>query len=339
MAIFHLHASIIGRSDGRSAVAAAAYRAGADMTDPDTGTRHDYTRKRGVRATYMEVPEAAPAWAADRPTLWAAVHAKETRKNSRLSREIRLALPAELDNAGQAELVRTWARDHLTAAGIVADIAIHEPSREGDDRNAHAHIMTTLRRFDPATADGWAKGAARDLNDKAFLEGLRASWEAAQNAALEAAGSAARVDHRSLEAQRADALAAGDDLLAAALDRPPEPHLGITAQAIDRRAGEPVSDRGRALAEVRETRSRLLQAYDHARRAAAIIADTATEAAATLTGRPARARSGTGHGDRLARMFGLGRYAATDAAPVAPAAEPPASPSPEPDDPDEPSWS
>ena len=69
MAIYHLSASIIGRSDGRSAVAASAYRAGADMTDPDTGTRHDYTRKRGVRATFMELPEGAPDWAADRPTL------------------------------------------------------------------------------------------------------------------------------------------------------------------------------------------------------------------------------------------------------------------------------
>ena len=176
MAIYHLSASIIGRSDGRSAVAASAYRAGADMTDPDTGTRHDYTRKRGVRATFMELPEGAPDWAADRPTLWNAVHAKETRKNSRLSREIRVALPAELDAEAQARLVRTWARDHLAAAGIVADIAIHEPSREGDDRNTHAHIMTTLRRFDGATVDGWAKGAARDLNDKAFLENLRASW-------------------------------------------------------------------------------------------------------------------------------------------------------------------
>ena len=274
MAIYQLSASIIGRSDGRSAVAASAYRAGADMTDPDTGTRHDYTRKRGVRATFMELPEGAPDWAADRPTLWNAVHAKETRKNSRLSREIRVALPAELDAEAQARLVRTWARDHLAAAGIVADIAIHEPSREGDDRNTHAHIMTTLRRFDGATVDGWAKGAARDLNDKAFLENLRASWEAAQNAALEAAGSTARVDHRTLAAQREDALAAGDDLLAAVLDRPPEPHLGVSAQAIDRRAGRPVSNRGRALAEVRETRNRLMTAYDTARRAAAFIATT-----------------------------------------------------------------
>lgn len=323
MAIYHLSASIIGRSDGRSAVAASAYRAGADMTDPDTGTRHDYTRKRGVRATFMELPEGAPDWAADRPTLWNAVHAKETRKNSRLSREIRVALPAELDAEAQARLVRTWARDHLAAAGIVADIAIHEPSREGDDRNTHAHIMTTLRRFDGATVDGWAKGAARDLNDKAFLENLRASWEAAQNAALEAAGSTARVDHRTLAAQREDALAAGDDLLAAVLDRPPEPHLGVSAQAIDRRAGRPVSNRGRALAEVRETRNRLMTAYDTARRAAAFIATTT----AGLVDRVSSARSETGHHEhRISRMFGLGRHAATVPDPV------PSAPSPEPDD-------
>src|SRR3546814_10595388 len=38
----------IGRSAGRSATAAAAYRAGVEITDERTGLVHDYTRKQGV---------------------------------------------------------------------------------------------------------------------------------------------------------------------------------------------------------------------------------------------------------------------------------------------------
>lgn len=45
----------------------------------------------------------------------------------------------------------------------MADLAIHEPSRGGDDRNHHAHIMLTTRK---AVLDG-DKVA---LTDKADIE-------------------------------------------------------------------------------------------------------------------------------------------------------------------------
>ena len=46
MAIYHLSASIIKWSAGRSVIAAAAYRAAAKIEDITTGLVHDYTRKR-----------------------------------------------------------------------------------------------------------------------------------------------------------------------------------------------------------------------------------------------------------------------------------------------------
>src|SRR3546814_2024402 len=46
MASFHLAVKTIGRSAGRSATAAAAYRAGVEITDERTGLVHDYTRKQ-----------------------------------------------------------------------------------------------------------------------------------------------------------------------------------------------------------------------------------------------------------------------------------------------------
>jgi len=45
MAIFHLNESNISRSDGRSAVACAAYRACEKLEDQTFGKVQDYTRK------------------------------------------------------------------------------------------------------------------------------------------------------------------------------------------------------------------------------------------------------------------------------------------------------
>lgn len=283
MASYHLEAKIIGRSEGRSAVACAAYRSGGLIEGAD-GRAHDYRRKRGVVASGIVAPDDAPAWALDRAALWNAVEARETRKNSRLSREIVVALPNELTPEQAFDLVTSWARDSFAATGVVADVAMHDPHpRPGQERNRHAHIMTTLRRFDPERPDGWSKDAARDLNDVAFLEGLRASWEIAQNLALAESGSSARVDHRSLAAQRQDALDAGDLDLAAALDRPAEPRLGLIAGALDARGVE--TDRGAALRQARETRGRLARALAAARAAAVEIAAALAEIAAPLNRR------------------------------------------------------
>lgn len=283
MASFHLSVEIVGRSEGRSAVAAAAYRAGAVLTDPDTGRVHDYGRKRGVASSWIETPDDAPDWCRDRAALWAAVHAKEKRKNSRLAREVRIALPHELTDEQRAELVREWVRDAITSRGVVADVAIHRPGRAGDDRNHHAHILVTCRRPDAGQPDGWDRHAARDLNDVSWIEALRSSWEQAQNLALLEAGSSARVDHRSLAAQREDALEAGDLDLAASLDRPAEPRLGLAAGAMEAR-GVP-TERGDALSDARDERSRLTRALAAARAAASEIAQVLAEIAAIRPGR------------------------------------------------------
>lgn len=296
MASYHLSATIIGRSDGRSAVAAAAYRSGSILTNPETGQVHDYTRKGGIVASFIVAPQGAPEWATDRAALWPAVHAKETRKNSQLARELILALPNELADEDAAALVRAWVTDQCAALGMVGDVAIHDPPPRPDrPRNKHAHVMLTMRPLDAATADGWSKTKARDWNAPETLEAWRETWAEAQNAALERAGAADRVDHRSLTEQRAAAVEAGDDLLANLLDRPPEPRLGLVAGIIDRKAGEPVTDRGIALANAREGRATLLDAYDRARAAARTIGAAMRQATrpvsdltASLFARPAR---------------------------------------------------
>ena len=99
MASYHLSVKTIKRSAGRSATAAAAYRAGCEIACEREGRVHDYTRKAGVEDAFIIAPDDAPAWAQDRQVLWNAAEGRETRANSVTAREWELALPAELDGA------------------------------------------------------------------------------------------------------------------------------------------------------------------------------------------------------------------------------------------------
>ena len=60
MAIYSFRVSIIKRSEGRSSVASAAYRAGEELADKRSGQAHDYSRKGGVLHTEILTPENAP---------------------------------------------------------------------------------------------------------------------------------------------------------------------------------------------------------------------------------------------------------------------------------------
>lgn len=233
MASYHLEAKIIGRTDNRSVVACAAYRAGAIMTRDEDGKTHRYSKKGGVVSTDLLTPDNAPEWASDRSQLWNAVEAKESRKNSQLAREIIVALPHELDHEESRAMLLAWAKRELVDRGMCVDVCIHDPDAAGKNKNTHGHLMCTVREFD---GDGWSRNKNRDWNHKDMLKGLRESWAEAQNAALEAVGSLASVDHRSLDDQRTEALEEGDTALAESLDRLPEPRLGLAAGAIEKKA-------------------------------------------------------------------------------------------------------
>ena len=57
---FHASIKTLGRSTGRSACAAAAYRAGRVIHDERTGLTHDYTRKSGIEFSAVMLPANAP---------------------------------------------------------------------------------------------------------------------------------------------------------------------------------------------------------------------------------------------------------------------------------------
>ncbi|MHB0704099.1 MobQ family relaxase [Roseomonas mucosa] len=220
MAVYRLSAQIIGRSSGRSATGAAAYRAGMTLTDERTGLVHDYSRKSGVLHSEILAPGDAPDWMLDRTRLWNGVERAEKRKDAQLSREMLLTLPHELDDRQRLELVRGFVEQEFVALGMVADLAIHAPHRDGDDRNHHAHIMLTLRSL---AGEGFGN-KARDWNTPERLEHWREAWAQHQNQALERAGRTERVDHRSLEDR--------------GLDREPEPKQGPVATKLEQ-AGKP----------------------------------------------------------------------------------------------------
>src|SRR6202012_1193824 len=96
MAIYHLSMKPIARSGGRSAVAAAAYRASQKLTNERDGQTHDFTARRGVEHTEIVVPEGVHAKGAqDRPRLCNGAGAAESPRDARVAREIEVALPHE----------------------------------------------------------------------------------------------------------------------------------------------------------------------------------------------------------------------------------------------------
>ncbi|MCB2076206.1 MAG: MobA/MobL family protein, partial [Novosphingobium sp.] len=216
LALYRFSAEIIGRGKGYSATAAAAYRAGERIEDERTGEVHDYRRRDGVLHTEILAPEGAPAWARDRAKLWNAVEQAERRRDAQLSRQLILALPHELTDAQRQELVRDFVQREFVSRGMVADLAIHAPDREGDARNHHAHVMLTMRRIE---GNGFGN-KERGWNDDGVLRGWRYQWARFQNRALERAGHNSRVDHRSYADQ--------------GIDREPTQHLGKWAHRMEK---------------------------------------------------------------------------------------------------------
>lgn len=236
MAIYHCQIKPLSRATGRSAVAAAAYRAGAKLTDERTGQVANYERKRGIVHSEIIVPEGAypPAWMMDRARLWNAAEAAEKRRDARVAREFEIALPHELNATQRLEVTRAFGRELAKRYGAAIDFSIHEPhaaggKARGDERNHHAHILVTTRKV---TADGLGEKTDIELKDTALLsrglpsakmqtKAVRQLWEQVCNHHLELAGCNERIDHRS-HVERG-------------IDLAPTQHMGVTATAIARR--------------------------------------------------------------------------------------------------------
>ena len=144
MAIYHLEAKAVSRGSGRSAVAAAAYMSCSEIHNEYDGVTHDFTRKRGLVWEQVFLPQNAPPEWKSRSNLWNAVEAAEKSKDSRLARELVVALPIELDKTQWVKLLTEYIQKNFVAEGMCADVAIHDT----DGHNPHAHILLTVRPMD-----------------------------------------------------------------------------------------------------------------------------------------------------------------------------------------------
>ena len=240
----------VSRKAGQSAVAAAAYRAGECLRDERAQEVHDYTRRFGVVANGIAMPErGGPDWT--REQMWNAAEAAEKRKDARIARKLEMALPAEMTAEQRQELVQLWAQDIADRYRVAVDWAIHLPDKEGDQRNHHAHLMMTTREIDPAGFGG--KAALELSNTDQKKRGL-------------AVGDDAIYALREALAERLNEVAArhGLDLHAdprsyaeRGIDLTPTKHVGVHAVAMDRKGME--SERAEAHADTRrENAERIL---------------------------------------------------------------------------------
>jgi hypothetical protein len=226
VAIFYMDVKIIGRSSGRSATGAAAYRSGEKLQSvahasyqsgeklqgKDGKITHDYRKKKGVVHSEILLPDNAPEEYKDRQTLWNTVELSEKRKDAQLAREIIVALPREFDLPEQTEVMCQYVQENFVSKGMITDFALHDTG-EG---NPHAHIMLTMRNV---SRDGFGNKNT-DWNKKEFLLSYRKAWTHIINNALERKGLDIKIDHRSYKEQ--------------GLDRLPTIHLGHATTALER---------------------------------------------------------------------------------------------------------
>ena len=255
MAIYHLCIKIISRSKGKSAVAASAYRSGETIKNEYDGIVHDFTRKGGITHTEILLPQNAPQEFSDRGTLWNSVERIEKSKNSQLAREIEIALPKELDNEKQIELVQEYVKENFVKVGMYADIALHDKN----DGNPHAHILLTMRPLNEDKTWG-AKSKKEyildnngekiklkndnyktkkidtvDWNEQDKAEQWRKAWADIANKYLEENSIQEKVDHRSYQRQ--------------GIEQIPTIHLGVSASQMEKKGI--ATDRGNINREIK----------------------------------------------------------------------------------------
>ena len=219
MAIFHLNTSTISRKSGRTSTAAAAYRCGGVLYDERTDKMHDYSKKKGVVFSECFIFENEQKVLLDRERVWNTAEKVEKRVDARTAREIIINLPYELDEINRTELVQEFTEHIAKTYNVAIDFAIHEPSKDGDQRNHHAHILMTTRTATLGENNSLLLGEKTNLelsNTKLGKLGLpktqdqitdlREKWATMANDYLEFSHIDDRIDHRSYADQGIDKL-------------------------------------------------------------------------------------------------------------------------------------
>ncbi len=215
----------ISRSKGGSIVRAAAYNERAKLHDERTEQTFDYSGKQDQALwTGIFTPKNAPEWAHDLEKLSNEIERAEKRKDAQLARPIELSLAHEMTLEQNKWMMQDYIKENFTRNGYVTIAAIHEPSKDGDQRNIHAHLLVSLRTIDE---NGFSKSKAQEQENfraqGAYTQALRESWEKHLKHHLERHGhveAAAQISCKSLKEQ--------------GIDREPQQHLGPAATYAER---------------------------------------------------------------------------------------------------------
>ncbi|MFK8201417.1 MobQ family relaxase, partial [Leuconostoc mesenteroides] len=227
MAIFHMNFSNISAGNGRSAIASASYRSGEKLHSDMEGKNYFYARDV-MPETYILAPDNAPDWVNNREILWNEVEKKDRRSNARYAKEFNVALPVELSEIEQKELLLKYVQNTFVNVGMVADVAIH---RDHPD-NPHAHVMLTNRPFNEdgtwgikskkeyildeygnKTYTGTSKYPKSkkiwlvDWDKKGKVEQWRKDWAKAVNRVFEQKNMPDRISEKTLDEQGIDGVA------------------------------------------------------------------------------------------------------------------------------------
>lgn len=176
MAIFHLTVKIVGRSKGKSIIAASAYLNGTVMKDMETRRTSYYTSKSEVvYSSLMMCQNAPPEWdnvpdenverfknsfrykragnkeaaiqkfvlSYQKQKLWNEVLKVEKESNAQLGRSLEFSLPNEWNRQEQIVYTTDYIQRNFVAKGMCADWSIHDKG----DGNPHVHLLLTMRPF------------------------------------------------------------------------------------------------------------------------------------------------------------------------------------------------
>jgi hypothetical protein len=195
------HCSIkapLSRGKGKSLIAKAAYNARTQYKNEREGTLTRDYRKHGelLAEPYVIYDNRikAPDWVKNDPEKMLNQAVAGLRKNGREGQEIIVGLIDELSLERNKQLLHDFIREQICRkTGHVVFVNIHEPSKDGDDRNIHAHLLLmprglnkdgfteALPGLNPADYDRirekWAEYGARELLKEGHdLEAERYRW-------------------------------------------------------------------------------------------------------------------------------------------------------------------
>ncbi|MDY6317748.1 MAG: MobQ family relaxase, partial [Oribacterium sp.] len=244
--LYHYSLNHVKRSEGHTAIAAAAYRSGEKLYDRYYGEVQDYTKKGGVIMSEILMPDYVPERLADRETLWYEVENHENRKDAQLAYSFDFALQNELTMEENIEIARRYIMENFVAKGMICDVAVHNPDKgDGGIPNPHVHVLVPIR---PVNTNGeWGekrlhipvfdeygkpvlnkKGKQKyddpfttDWGKPETLEIWRENWAKIVNEKFAEKGLSCRIDHRSNEDR--------------GLDEIPQVHEGSAVRRMEKR--------------------------------------------------------------------------------------------------------